>query len=225
MASASEVRVTVRFFAAARERAKTGSCELKLPAGATVGEALEALKRLYPLDSLLPQLRVALDQEFAELSTVLQEGAELALIPPVAGGAFGLFQVVDRPIELGEVVAAVESNARGGLVTFTGVVRDVSKGKQILRLEYEAYVPMAERKLADIGREAQERWPGVVVAVVHRVGVLQPGEKAVVIAAAAAHRKEAFLACEYTIDRLKQDVPIWKKEFAVDGEVWVGLGP
>jgi molybdopterin synthase catalytic subunit len=143
----------------------------------------------------------------------------------VAGGSGGLFRVVDRPLSLDEVIAAVRSHARGGLVTFTGVVRDVSKGKRIVKLEYEAYAPMAERKLAQLADEARARWPDVRVAVVHRVGVLLPGDEAVIIAAAAPHRKEAFLACEHLIDRLKQDVPIWKKEFAEDGEVWVGLGP
>jgi molybdopterin synthase catalytic subunit len=225
MASPSELRLTVRFFAAARERAKTSSCELKLPAGATVQTALDELVQRYPLASLLPQLRVALAEEFVTADTPLTDGAELALIPPVAGGAPGLFRVVDRPLDLAEVIAAVQSHARGGLVTFSGVVRDVSKGKRITRLEYEAYTPMAERKLAQLGDEARAKWPEVQVAVLHRVGVLQPGETAVVIAAAAPHRKQAFLACEYVIDRLKEDVPIWKKEFAEDGEVWVGLGP
>jgi molybdopterin synthase catalytic subunit len=135
-----------------------------------------------------------------------------------------LFQVVDRPLVLEEVIAAVQSPARGGLVTFSGVVRDSSKGKRVSRLEYEAYVPMAERTLRRIGEEAEQKWPGVRVAVVHRVGTLAPGEQAVVIAAAAPHRQHAFLACAYVIDRLKEDVPIWKKEFAEDGEVWVGLG-
>lgn len=136
-----------------------------------------------------------------------------------------LFRVQDAPLALQEVVDAVSRVSQGGLVTFTGVVRDHSRGKRVTRLEYEAYGPMAEKKLAEIGRETETRWPGTQVAVVHRVGVLAPGDLAVVIAVSAPHRKEAFRACEHVIDRLKEDVPIWKKEFAEDGEVWVGLGP
>jgi molybdopterin synthase catalytic subunit len=151
-------------------------------------------------------------------------GAELALIPPVSGGS-GLFSVVDRPLRLEEVVAAVSGEAYGGLVTFSGSVRNQTRGRRVLRLEYESYPGMAEKRLAAIGAEVAERWSGTRLAIMHRVGTLMPGELAVVIAAAAPHRKEAFLACEHAIERLKQDVPIWKKEFFEDGEVWVGLGP
>jgi molybdopterin synthase catalytic subunit len=219
------MKVHVRFFAAARERVKTTSLELELPEGSTVAQLTAALTAQFPpLASLWPHLRVAVDQEFAEATQPLHDGAEIALIPPVAGGA-PLFRVQDAPLSLQEVVDAVTRVSQGGLVTFTGVVRDHSKGKRVTRLEYEAYAPMAEKKLAEIGAEAQGKWPGTEVAVVHRVGVLQPGELAVVIAVSAPHRKEAFRACEHVIDRLKEDVPIWKKEFAEDGEVWVGLGP
>jgi molybdopterin synthase catalytic subunit len=219
------MKVHVRFFAAARERVKTSSLELELPEGSNVAQLTAALTAQFPhLASLWPHLRVAVDQEFAEPTQALHDGAEIALIPPVVGGA-PLFRVQDAPLSLQEVVDAVSRVSQGGLVTFTGVVRDHSKGKRVTRLEYEAYAPMAEKKLAEIGAEAREKWPGTDVAVVHRVGVLQPGELAVVIAVSAPHRKEAFRACEHVIDRLKEDVPIWKKEFAEDGEVWVGLGP
>lgn len=218
-------RVKVRFFAAARERTKTSELELELADGATVADLTAALvARFPPLGPLLPHLRVAVDQEFAAATQVLPPSAEVALIPPVAGGA-PLFRVQDAPLSLQEVVDAVSRVSQGGLVTFTGVVRDHSKGKAVTRLEYEAYVPMAEKKLAEIAAEARAQWPGTEVAVVHRVGTLLPGELAVVIAVSAPHRKEAFRACEHVIDRLKEDVPIWKKEFAADGEVWVGLGP
>jgi molybdopterin synthase catalytic subunit len=218
--------VTVRFFAAAADRAGRRTLDLELPAPATVRTVLDALVRqLPPLEALLPHLRVAVDQEFAAPEAPVSDGAEVALIPPVAGGAGALYRVVDRPLSLDEVVQAVTTTTHGGLVSFSGVVREVSKGKRVTRLDYEAYVPMAEKKLAEIGLEAQATWPGVEVAVVHRVGTLSPGELAVVIAVSAPHRQEAFRACEFVIDRLKQDVPIWKKEYAEDGEVWVGLGP
>lgn len=220
-------RVTVRFFAAARERARVAEHRLELPAPATVEDVSKALVAAFPeLGPLMRHLRIAVDQEFADAKDVVPDGAEVALIPPVAGGApGGLFRVVDEPLSLTPVVDAVSRVSQGGLVTFTGVVRDHSKGKRVTRLDYEAYAPMAEKKLAEIGAEAREKWPGTEVAVMHRVGTLAPGELAVVIAVSAPHRKEAFRACEYVIDRLKEDVPIWKKEYAEDGEVWVGLGP
>ena len=219
------MKVHVRFFAAARERTKTSALTLDLPEGATVALVSERLTEQFPaLASLLPQLRFAVDQEFAPLTHVLSDGVEVALIPPVAGGA-PLFRVQSEPLSLSEVVEAVSRVSQGGLVTFTGVVRDHSRGKQVTKLEYEAYAPMAEKKLAEIAQEARAQWPGTDVAVTHRVGTLQPGELAVAIAVSAPHRKEAFRACEFVIDRLKEVVPIWKKEFTADGEVWVGLGP
>lgn len=220
------MKVTVLYFAAARERAGTPREEVELPGTtARVAELLEAVGRNHPaLRPLFPHLRVAVNQEFAAADAPIPPGAEVALIPPVAGGS-GLFRVVDRPLSLDEVIRAVSSEERGGLVTFTGLVRDQTRGRRVLRLEYEAYAPMAERKLEEIGGEVAERWPGAKLAIVHRTGTLAPGEAAVVIAASAPHRKEAFRACEYAIDRLKEDVPIWKKELYEDGEVWVGLGP
>lgn len=223
----SPIRITVLYFAAARERAGVMREELELPRErATVADVLAILAERRPaLRELLPHLRVAVDQEFQAKGAEVRSGAEVALIPPVAGGAAGLFQVVERPLSLDEVVRAVGGESYGGLVTFSGSVRNQTRGKRVLRLEYEAYGPMAEKVLARIGGEAAEKWPGSRLAIVHRVGTLQPGELAVVIAAAAPHRAEAFDACRHAIERLKQDVPIWKKEFFEDGEVWVGLGP
>jgi MoaE-MoaD fusion protein len=219
------VPVSILYFAAARERAGVAEEQLSLPAPATVRALLELLAaRHVALVPLLPHLRVAVNQSFVGLDDAVPEGAEVALIPPVAGGA-GVFRVVDRPPTLDEVVAAVRDAARGGLVTFTGVVREESRGRRVLRLTYEAYVAMAERVLAGVGGEAEQRWPGVRLAIVHRVGVLVPGEVAVVIAAAAPHRSAAFEACRFAIERLKQDAPIWKRETYQDGEEWVGLGP
>ncbi|MHA7632529.1 molybdenum cofactor biosynthesis protein [Corallococcus sp. M7] len=218
--------VTVLYFAAARERAGLSRESLDVPPGARVSDVLALLASKHPpLAPLLPHLRVAVQQQFVALDSPVSPDAELALIPPVAGGAPSLFSVVGRPLQLSEVVDAVASQGAGGLVTFSGAVRDQTKGRRVLRLEYEAYAPMAEAKLAEIGDEVARTWPGTRLAILHRVGTLVPGELAVVIAAASAHRKEAFLGCEYAIERLKQDVPIWKKEFFEDGEVWVGLGP
>jgi len=219
----SPVPVTVLYFAVAREAAGTDS-ETLPAAPASVAALREVLATRHPaLARVLPRCRLALDQEFARDGDPVPDGAEVAVIPPVSGGS-GRFRVVDRPLDLAEVVDAVASPDRGGLVTFRGDVRGLSHGKQVLRLEYEAYVPMAERKLEEIGREVGDAH-GAVVAVVHRVGALAPGEAAVVIAASAPHRAPAFRACEEVIERLKKDAPIWKREVYEDGSEWVGMGP
>jgi molybdopterin converting factor subunit 1 len=215
--------VHVLYFAGARERAGTARETLeRVPA--TVAELRNALAEAHPgLGRILPRCRIAVDEEFAADDAPLRDGAEIAIVPPVSGGA-PRFQVVDRPLSLAEVVDAVSAPGLGGIVTFTGAVRGESHGKRVVRLEYEAYAPMAERKLAEIGAEVA-RAHGVEVAIVHRVGSLAPGEAAVVIACAAAHRTPAFRGCETCIERLKQDVPIWKREVFEDGSEWVGLGP
>lgn len=217
--------VRMKYFAAARERAGVQEEAVELPAGSTVAALLELLVQRHPaLKPLLPHVRVAVNQEFAAVADPVPDGAEVALIPPVAGGA-GAFAIFETPLELARVVEAVSGPGQGGVVTFSGVVRGVTKGRKVVRLEYEAYPPMALKKMEEIAGEAAAKWPGARVAIHHRVGVLSPGALAVVIAASAPHRKEAFRACEHAIDRLKEDVPIWKREVFEDGEVWVGLGP
>jgi len=215
--------VRVLYFAAAREAAGTAREELH-PAPATVVALRAALAARHPaLARLLPRCRIAVDEEFVPDEAALPDGAEAAVVPPVAGGA-PLFAVVDRPLSLDQAIEAVRGTAAGGLVTFTGTVRAESRGRRVVRLEYEAYRPMAERVLARIGDEVGSRH-GARLAVVHRVGVLEPGDAAVVIAAAAAHRAPAFRACEECLERLKHDVPIWKREVFEDGSEWVGMGP
>ena len=215
--------VVVLYFAGARDAAGTAR-ETLAEAPATVGALRRALAEAHPpLARVLARSRVAVDEEFAADDAPLRDGAEVAIVPPVSGGA-GLFRVVDRPLALSEVVDAVAGPGRGGIVTFTGTVRAETRGRRVLRLEYEAYAPMAERKLAELGA-AIGREHGAEVAVVHRVGVLAPGDAAVVIACAAPHRTPAFRACEACIEALKRDVPIWKREVYEDGSEWVGLGP
>src|SRR6185295_1765729 len=135
-----------------------------------------------------------------------------------------VFRVTNEPLKLDEVLLAVSGPGQGGLVTFSGAVRDETRGRKVVRLEYEAYGEMAVKKLQDIGAHCAQRW-SARLAIVHRVGTLLPSELAVVIAASAAHRAEAFAACSFAIEELKRDVPIWKKEVYEDGDVWVGLGP
>jgi molybdopterin synthase catalytic subunit len=133
-----------------------------------------------------------------------------------------LIAITRQPIEVQAVIDAVAAPGNGGAVVFLGTVRDNSEGKRVLYLEYDAYPEMAEKKLAEIAAEIKEKWGEVNMAVVHRIGRLEIGEIAVVIAAGAAHRSAAFRACEYAIDRIKQIVPIWKKEFYQDGSAWIG---
>ncbi len=136
-----------------------------------------------------------------------------------------MYQVRETPISTDEVLRAVTSDGVGGVVTFTGVVRARSRERTVVRLEYEAYVSMAEKVLRRIGEEIEARWTGTRVAILHRVGTLEPGEVAVAIAVAAPHRAEAFEGCRHAIERLKEDVPIWKREVFTDGSEWRGLGP
>jgi len=216
--------VRVLYFAAARDAAGVMREELPAPGFPSVAALRAAMVARHPaLARVLPRCRIALDQELAGEEAAVRDGAEAAVIPPVAGGA-PLFAVVDRPLSLDEVVQAVGGPGAGGLVTFTGTVRAETGGRRVVHLEYEAYRPMAERVLLRIGEEVGAAH-GAALAVVHRVGVLAPGDAAVVIAAAAPHRGPAFRACEACLERLKAEAPIWKREVFEDGAEWVGLGP
>src|SRR5262249_47480453 len=196
------MRIQVLYFAAARERAGLSREELEVPEGASVRAAVELIASRHPgLRELLPHLRIAVNQEFGRQEDALPKGAELALIPPVAGRG-GLFFVVCSVRGRSGVVAAGYRGALGGPVALPGSVRAATRGRRVVRLEYEAYRPMAEKVLRTIGEEIAQRWPGSRVAIVHRIGTLKPGELAVVIAAAAPHRREAFRGCEYAIDRI-----------------------
>jgi molybdopterin synthase catalytic subunit len=219
------MKVQVLYFAVVRERLGLDSEPIDLPDGGT-GETLlaELARRHPPLAGLRHALKLAINEEFAPLDRRLAEGDVVALIPPVAGGS-DLFRLSDDPLDLDEVVCAVATPEHGGIATFTGVVRNHNHGKSIVRLEYEAYRPMAQRKLAEIGAQLATEHPGARLAIVHRLGKLAVGEAAVVIAASAPHRGVAFEVCRAAIDRLKETVPIWKKEIADDGEEWIGLRP
>ncbi len=220
------MRVSVLYFAVFRERLKSDGEELTVPDGATVRDLIGVLEdRHPPIRALAGKYRVALNQEMIDADPPLSDGDEVALIPPVAGGTGRHAVLLAEPLSLDRVVDAVRGPEHGGLVTFTGMVRRHSHGARIERLEYEAYRAMAERVMAELCDEIEAELPGVRLAVEHRVGVLGIGDVAVVIAAAAAHRAEAFTACRAMIDRLKDRVPIWKKEIGENGEEWVGLGP
>jgi molybdopterin synthase catalytic subunit len=220
------MKVEVLFFAAARERTGLGTARLALPDGATVATAVEALVERWPaLAALMPYVRIAVDEAFVfDQATALAEGATLALIPPVSGG-HPRVSLLETPLEPRAVEALVTGPDRGGIVTFVGTVRDHTGALGVSRLEYEAYPSMAIKQMARILTEVEAEFVPVRCAIHHRLGILEIGEAAVVIATAAPHRGEAFAACQAIIDRLKQDVPIFKKEVRNDGSEWVGLGP
>ena len=221
------MRINVLYFAVFRERLGRDAETIELADGATTEVAIAALEARHDaVRALRGRYRIAVNQEMVAAPVALADGDELALIPPVAGGADERRAVVlDEPLSLDRVVAAVRSPDAGGLVTFTGMVRRHSRGVAIERLEYEAYRDMAEKVMRALCEEIEAEVPGARLAVEHRVGVLAIGDVAVVIAASAPHRAEAFTACRAMIDRLKDRVPIWKKEIGEDGAVWVGLGP
>jgi len=219
------MQLTVKLFGSLREEAGAKELEVELPDGSRVVDLRELLAERFPLlERLGERIATSVNLEMADALQVLQDGDEVAFLPPVAGGsgaALKLCTISGSPLDEQEVMARVSGRDAGGIVSFVGNVRDHARGREIEYLEYEAYPEMAEREMQKISDEAAERWPGTRVAIAHRTGHLEIGEAAVVIVAAAPHRGEAFEACRFAIDTLKQTVPIWKKEVATDGEYWV----
>ena len=233
MTEPTRINVGVRAFAALREALGFAETTVSVAPGTDIAGLMARLNELYPRANLARQrYGVALNRSYAPLTTVLADGDEVALIPPVSGGAVNpnaakLFEISDQPLSLDDVMRRVVAPERGGVTLFAGTVRGVTRRvneDEIATdyLEYEAYPEMAEEALARIAAEAQARWPSVrAVSIVHRVGRLAVGDLAVVIAVAASHRQDTFDACHYTIDRVKQIAPIWKKEVGPDGSFWV----
>jgi molybdopterin synthase catalytic subunit len=221
------MHIQLKYFAIVRESIGRSQEAREVPEGTTAGGILDLLIADAPrLEFLRRSVMLMVNQEYVDSDHVLRDGDELVLIPPVSGGAIAsegrLFRIDEAVLDLREAERAVESPAAGAVVTFTGSVRERARGMAVSALEYEAYAPAAEKMLERIADEIQERWGLTRVAVIHRVGLLQVGEASVVIAIASAHRDEAFDACRYAIERLKQIVPIWKKEFYEDGATWIG---
>ena len=216
-ASSVAARVTVRFFAALRELAGQRERELELADGARVDDVWPALG----LGDEPRGLVYAVNRAYVERGAPLADGDEVALIPPVSGGDFLLSEA---PLSLERVVAEVASDDAGAVATFVGTTRARSRGREVVRLEYEAYEGMAESEMARIAAELRERHDVIAVAIHHRVGRVEIGETSVVIAVSAPHRAAALEACREAIDTLKQTVPLWKKELYVGGEEWIGQG-
>jgi molybdopterin synthase catalytic subunit/molybdopterin converting factor small subunit len=217
MSTLRVVRVTVRLFAGLRERAGFGERSLELPDGAAVRDVWTALG----LGEEPPGLLFALNREYAPREQKLEADDEVALIPPVSGGAFRLSS---EPLDLGAVVAEVADERAGAIATFLGTTRVESRGRTVVHLEYEAYEGMAEQVLADIATELGARYDLIGIAIHHRIGRVGVGETSVAIAVSAAHRHDALAACREAIDALKQLVPLWKKEVYEGGEEWIGRG-
>lgn len=211
------MKVAVRLFAALRERAGVRETVLELSEDSSVDDVWPALD----LGDEPSGLVYAVNRTYVERGTPLTDGDEVALIPPVSGGSFLLS---DLPLSLERAAAEVASDDAGAIATFVGTTRAHSRGRDVIRLEYEAYEGMAETEMERIARELRERHDVIDVAIHHRVGPVEVGETSVVIAVSAAHRAAAFDACREAIDTLKRTVPLWKKELYVGGEEWVGQG-
>lgn len=190
------------------------------------GESLDDLWRRY--EARFPRLRemagsllAAVNEEIVDRSRPLRDGDEVAFMPPVSGGACeDFFRITRDPIPTHELTQQLKAPADGAVVVFEGIIRDHSHQQKTLYLEYEAYEPMAIRKMEEIGSQARQKFAIDRVGMIHRLGRLEIGETSVAIIVTSAHRRAAFEACQYAIDRLKQIVPIWKKEYFADGAVW-----
>jgi molybdopterin synthase catalytic subunit/molybdopterin converting factor small subunit len=209
------VRVTVRLFAGLRERA--GTARLEIEGVERVGDVWAKLA----LGDEPAGLLYAVNRDYADRGRALEDGDEVALIPPVSGGAFRLSA---EPLDLQTAVAEAASDDAGAVATFVGTVRRSSRGRDVLYLEYEAFEEMAEPMLARLADELKAKHGLCEVAIHHRLGRVEIGEPSVVIAVSAPHRAAALEACGEAIDTLKGTIPLWKKEVYAGGEEWIGQG-
>ena len=216
------MKVNVLFFGITHDLTGIAQEQVELPEG----DSLERLRRRYEnrfprLLSVGDALVLAVNHEIAGGSTCLRDGDEVAFMPPVSGGAGGDFFLITRdPIYAAELSKQLRAPEDGAVVIFEGIVRNHSRGGATLYLEYEAYEPMAIRKMEELGSEAKQKFSIDGIGIIHRLGRLEIGETSVATIVTAAHRRPAFEACQFAIDRLKQTVPIWKKEYFADGAVW-----
>ncbi len=224
--------ITVKLFAILKDKA--GRNELQMNGGpATVADLLQAVAAAYPaLSDIIARGRimVSVNREFAQRDAPVKDGDEVALMPPFSGGGMAPVQRVRiqrEPFDVDQEIERIKktSTSIGAVVTFLGTTRDISKEKQVARLEFEHYPGMAEKKLGEIREQAIRDYGVIDAGIVHRVGTLPVGENIVLIVVAAGHRDEAFRACRFCIDELKRITPIWKRETTPDGEVWVEEHP
>lgn len=224
---AFKMRVRVLFFGVLRDHQAEQWLELP-PAACTVADLLEQLRGSLSeqVQALLPRVAVAVNRCYACGSHTLADGDEVALLPPVSGGAdAGQVRLTTAPLDGGAALAALKAGSDGAVVVFDGIVRNNTRGRQTEYLIYEAYEAMALEKMCSLVDEACDRFQVRDALLHHRLGRLEIGESSVLIAVASAHRAAAFDACRWMIDTLKKTVPIWKKEFFVDGAVWADGEP
>jgi molybdopterin synthase catalytic subunit len=223
MEDRSKIKITALLFGQAREMAGGQTITLELDQPATVASAFAALKSLHPkLAAMERSLMFAVNEEYASPSHPLAEGDNLAILPPVSGGeGEDIFEITREPIDIASLRARLLEGDSGAVVIFDGVARNNTKGRRTLYLEYEGYTEMAIKTLEQIGSEVHEQWSINRVGIIHRLGRIEITESSVVICVTSAHRRAAFDACQYAINRLKKIVPIWKKEYFEDGAVWV----
>jgi MoaE-MoaD fusion protein len=227
------MQVRVLFFATLKDIVGARQMQLDVPAGATVADVLTHLEGSFPrIKDYRRVVLTAVNEEYVDQSTRVEEGDEVAVFPPVSGGDVGsdlftvsrpseLYQITRDPIDTQTISRQMLRPEHGAICIFEGVVRNNSKGKRTLHLVYEAYESMALKKLEEIGIFVRQAWDIGCVAIIHRLGHLDIGETSVAVIVTSAHRRAAFDACHYAIDKLKKVVPIWKKEFLEDGEVWI----
>jgi molybdopterin synthase catalytic subunit/molybdopterin converting factor small subunit len=231
------MQVRILFFGMLKDVAGRGSDLLNLPEHATLDDVLVHYKEMAPkLSKLAPSIAISINQEFAGPDEKLKEGDEIAFLPPVSGGLTvhesdmlapvrHYSSIVREKIDTQAVLAKLKHPADGAAVVFEGVVRDNTRGRRTLYLDYEAYEEMALRQMDSLAEQAFHQFPIRDVAMVHRLGRLEIGEASVLIVVASAHRAAAFDACRWLIDTLKRTVPIWKKEHFEDGAVWADGEP
>lgn len=216
------MKIRVRFFASLRDIVGRREVVLELPEGVTASELLQRFAGEHPrLQALLPSLLLAVNREYVESTQLLRDGDEVAFIPPVSGGT-DLYEITENALSLDALVAAVMQNTSGAVASFLGVVREFAHGRRVSHLEYDAYPEMATATMRQIGEQIRQRWPVDRIAMVHRIGRLTIGEASIAIAISSPHRREALEACTFAIERVKEIVPIWKKEVWTNGAEWIG---
>jgi molybdopterin converting factor subunit 1 len=218
------MQVRLRYFAVVRDVVGRREESRDVGEGTTVDALFDAVAADHPrLAAMKPSLMMMVNQTYVRGDAALSDGDEVAFVPPVSGGAgTRRFWVQAEPIDPRAVEQLVEHPGAGAIVTFVGRVRDHARGKSVTAIDYEAYPEAAERMLETIGREIAERWGIDRTAIVHRTGMLEVGEASVAIAVASPHRDEAYAASRYAIERIKEIVPIWKREHYADGAAWIG---
>jgi molybdopterin synthase catalytic subunit len=224
------MKINVLFFGACKDAVGSNEIVLSIKESSTISNVLDELKEKYPsLEKFSSRLLFAVNENYSTKDQILKSKDKLAIFPPVSGGSDAIeeiekkdiYQLTYQEIDSRKLALEIIEAKDGAIVTFDGVTRDNNKGKKVLFLEYEAYEPMALKMIKEIASDAKTKWPINKIALVHRLGRVDVSATSVAIIVTSAHRKVAFEACHFLIDRLKEIVPIWKKEYFEDGAVWV----